>query len=139
MGIDSLLVGLLSAVVLGAALAVSDDFADTVRGRSLVWTIFWGIVTVLLYLPTYLLEYGIITLNDAMGLPQLRAWIAGLVGLNWLTSTGFLLGMITLTLAFSGQEHDELLTIRNAGKYLSPILFFLGLVLAAIQFIVTVV
>ncbi|MGP8071408.1 MAG: hypothetical protein ACLP5V_16150 [Candidatus Bathyarchaeia archaeon] len=131
---DSLFVGLLASVILGGLLTISDDFAESIRWRSGVWAIFWGTITAVLYFPAFLVDRGILAAPFAMGIPELRAQIAQWIGMNWATSAGFVLGMIALTLAFSGQEHDELLAIKKACNYLSPILFVIGFLLPVVQF-----
>jgi hypothetical protein len=73
---DPLFVGLAVSVVLGAGLTVSDRFADLVRWRSILWTGFWGFVTAAFYATSYLVDHGILTQNEAMGIPDLRAQMA---------------------------------------------------------------
>ncbi len=131
---DPLFVGLFAGVVLGGLMAISNRFADSVRWRSGVWAFFCAVVTIILYFPTLLVEHGILTWTFTMGIPELRLQIAGWVGINWLTSAGFVLGMVALTLAFSGQQHDQLLAVKKACKYLAPMLFAFGFLLPVFQF-----
>ena len=123
---DPLFIGLGVAVGLGTFLTLSDEFADSTRWRSGIWAVFWGGVMAVLFFPKYLVERGFISPGFAAGLPQTELAISGSVGGNWITSLGFVLGMVALTLMFSGTEQDMLLSIKWLCKRLSPILIAVG-------------
>ena len=132
---DPLFLGLTTSVVLGVFMTASDGFAAMVRWRSGIWTLFCGFVTASFYSTDYLVGHSVLTVSEAAGIPMLRTQILEWVNINWLTSAAFVLGMVALTLAFSGQQHEELLAVKKACKWISPLLFAVGFLLPVIQFL----
>jgi hypothetical protein len=126
---DPLFLGLGVAIGLGVFVALDDtlaDFAESTRWRGGVWALLCGAVMVVLFFPKYLAGAGFIVPRLVIDLLRTERAISGSVGGNWITSLGFVLGMVALTLMFTGTQQDLLLAIKWLCKRLSPILLALG-------------